>query len=113
MLLGLGQPFFRFSPRILFDWRSFLLRLFGAKICKYVHIYNSTIIYIPRNFKIGYWSSIEDNAWDRADNFVKPCVTIGEGAVVGACAVVVKNVEPWSVVAANPATLIKKRVIGK
>jgi putative colanic acid biosynthesis acetyltransferase WcaF len=35
----------------------------------------------------------------------------GEGAVVGARAVVVKDAEPWSVVAGNPARAIKKRVI--
>jgi galactoside O-acetyltransferase len=35
-------------------------------------------------------------------------VTIGEGAVVGACSVVTKDVEPWTVVAGNPAVVIKK-----
>jgi putative colanic acid biosynthesis acetyltransferase WcaF len=43
--------------------------------------------------------------------FVMPGITIGEGAAVGACAVVTKDVEPWTVVAGNPARVIKKRVI--
>ncbi len=49
--------------------------------------------------------------WIAAKAFVGPGVTIGEGAVVGACAVVTKDVEPWTVVAGNPAKFIKKRVI--
>jgi putative colanic acid biosynthesis acetyltransferase WcaF len=40
---------------------------------------------------------------------VMPGVNIGEGAIVGACAVVVKDVEPWTVVAGNPAKAIGKR----
>jgi putative colanic acid biosynthesis acetyltransferase WcaF len=50
--------FFRFSPRILFEWRNFLLRIFGAKIGKNVHIYPSAYIYLPWNLKIGDNSSI-------------------------------------------------------
>ena len=38
-----------------------------------------------------------------------PGVTIGEGAVVAAGAVVTKDVESWTVVGGNPAKFIKKR----
>ena len=34
-----------------------------------------------------------------------------EGAIVAAGAVVTKDVEPWSVVAGNPAKFIKKRAL--
>lgn len=42
---------------------------------------------------------------------ILPGVNLGEGAVVGAGAVVTKDVEPWTVVGGNPAKLIKRREI--
>ena len=57
--------------------------------------------------------TIEDQAWIAADAFIGPGITIGQGAVVGACACVFKNVEPWTVVGGNPAKFIKKRVINE
>lgn len=53
--------------------------------------------------------SIGAGAWVAADVFVGPGVSIGEGAVCAARAVVVKDVEPWTVVGGNPAKPIKKR----
>lgn len=54
---------------------------------------------------------IKDQAWICADAFVGPLVTVGEGAVVGARAVVTKDVEPWAIMAGNPAKFIKTRVL--
>ena len=155
---GLAKPLFRFSPRIFFGWRRFLLRMFGARIGREVHIYNSAQIYFPWNLEVGDWSAIGehayiynlgpirigkqvtvsqrahlcagthdytdptlplqkppivvgDQAWICADAFVGPGVTVGEGALVGARAVAVKDVEPWQVVAGNPARPIKRRVL--
>jgi putative colanic acid biosynthesis acetyltransferase WcaF len=54
---------------------------------------------------------IKDDCWLAADSFVGPGVCIGEGVVVGARAVVFKDVEPWTVVAGNPAKFIKKRTL--
>jgi len=54
---------------------------------------------------------IEKFAWVCADAFIGMGVTIGEGAVVGACAAVFKDVEPWTVVGGNPAKFIKTREI--
>lgn len=56
---------------------------------------------------------IKDQAWVAADAFIGMRVTIGEGAVVAARAVVTKDVEPWTVVGGNPARFIKKRIIIK
>jgi len=51
---------------------------------------------------------IEDGAWIGLNSIILKGVTIGEGAVVGAGSVVTKNVEPYTVVAGNPARFIKK-----
>ena len=54
---------------------------------------------------------VDDQAWICADAFVGPGVTIGEGAIVGARGVAVKDVGPWDIVAGNPARFVKKRVL--
>jgi putative colanic acid biosynthesis acetyltransferase WcaF len=51
-------PLFRFSPRLLWGWRRFLLRLFGAKVGRNVHILPSVRVFIPWNLEIGDWSSV-------------------------------------------------------
>ena len=51
---------------------------------------------------------IAEQAWVAADAFIGPGVTIGEGAVVGARASVYRDVAPWTVVAGNPARILKK-----
>jgi len=53
--------------------------------------------------------SIGANAWVAAQAFVGPGVAIGEGAVVAACAVAVKDVKAWEVVAGNPAKKVGHR----
>ena len=54
---------------------------------------------------------IHDFSWVAAEAFVAFGVTVGEGAIVGARAVVVKDVDPWTIVAGNPAQFIKRRVM--
>ena len=54
---------------------------------------------------------INNNVWICTDSFIGPGVTIGEGAVIGAKAVIVKDVKSWTVMAGNPGTAIKKRTI--
>jgi len=53
--------------------------------------------------------TIEDDSWICADAFIGPGVRIGIGSVVGARAVVTKDVASWSIVAGNPAREIGKR----
>ena len=56
---------------------------------------------------------IENDAWIGAGVIILPNVTIGEGAVVGAGAVVIKDVPPYTVVAGVPAKEIKKLELKK
>lgn len=148
---------FRPTPRgILYGWRRFLLRLFGAKIGEGVHVLPSCKVWQPWNLAMGDHSCLSEDvecysvdkitigaqavisqgaflccashdisspimklihkpiqigsqAWVAARAFVGPGVTIGEGAVIGACTVVIKDVEPWTVVGGNPAKFIKER----
>ncbi|HEX4644811.1 MAG TPA: acyltransferase [Verrucomicrobiae bacterium] len=51
---------------------------------------------------------IERNVWIGFDACILPGVTIGEGAVVGAKSVVTENVPPYTVVAGNPARVIRR-----
>jgi acetyltransferase-like isoleucine patch superfamily enzyme len=48
------------------------------------------------------------NVWIGFDVCVLPGVTIGEGSIVGARAVVTNDVAPYTVVAGNPARLIRR-----
>jgi acetyltransferase-like isoleucine patch superfamily enzyme len=50
---------------------------------------------------------IEDYAWISLNAVILKGVTIGKGAIVAAGAVVTKDVEPFTMVAGNPAQFIK------
>ena len=52
---------------------------------------------------------IHDNVWIGANCTIIPWIEIGEGAIVGAGAVVVKDVEPCTIVAGNPARVVDQR----
>ena len=58
----------------------------------------------PRPIVIG------DDVWIGSRVIILPGVHVGNGAVIGAGSVVTKDVEPYSIVAGNPAKLIRKRV---
>jgi acetyltransferase-like isoleucine patch superfamily enzyme len=47
-------------------------------------------------------------AWIGFDVCVLPGVTIGEGAIVGARSVVAGDVPPYTVVAGNPARVVRR-----
>lgn len=79
-----------------------------AFLCAATHDYND-----PTFPLVAKPITVADGAWVAAEAFVGPGVTVGEGAVVGARACVTRNVEPWAVVAGNPARVIKRRVMNE
>ncbi len=74
--------------------------------CGGTHDYtNPTYPLIRKRITVGSY------VWIAAGAFIHPGVTIGDGAVVGARAVVTKDVPSWTVVAGNPAKIIKRRTL--
>lgn len=59
--------------------------------------------YVRKPVKIG------NNVWIGAHSIILPGVNIGDGAVIGAGSVVTHSVKPFTVVAGNPARLIRNR----
>jgi len=53
--------------------------------------------------------SIGDHVWVAAEVFVHPGVEIGDGAVIGARAVVVKSMPPWMVCVGYPCEPLRER----
>lgn len=52
---------------------------------------------------------LEDDVWIGSGVTILKGVTIGEGAIVAACSLVIKSVPPYSVVGGVPAKVLKKR----
>lgn len=50
--------------------------------------------------------NIEDDAWIGFGSTILKGVTIGRGAIVGACTMVTKDVSPYTVVVGNPARVV-------
>jgi putative colanic acid biosynthesis acetyltransferase WcaF len=149
---------FRPSPRLVFGWRVFLLRLFGARIGRGVNIHPSVRIWAPWNLVVGDECGIGYNAnlynmapitlgkrcvisqgahlcagshdidspnfqlitgpialqamvWICTEAFIGLGVHIAEGCVIGARAVIARDInEPWTVWVGNPATCRRKRI---
>jgi putative colanic acid biosynthesis acetyltransferase WcaF len=78
LLWGIAHPLFVLSPRPMWGWRRFILRLFGARVGRRVHIYPSARISIPWNLSIGEQSAIGD----RAIIYALGPITIGDRATI-------------------------------
>jgi len=150
--------FVRPTPQVLYSWRRFAWRLFGAKLGRNVLIRPGVRVTFPWKVTVGDHSWLGDNAtlyniapitvgehcvisqeaylctgthdhrdisfalsaspitiehesWIAARSFVGPGVRIGRGAVVGACAVVLSDVPPATIVAGVPARVIAARLL--
>lgn len=69
------------------------------------------------NWRMGEkdWSNVKmspvkicDKVWIGFNSIILKGVTIGEGSIVGAGSVVTKSVPPWTIVAGNPARVIRE-----
>ena len=60
--------------------------------------------YIPKGDTV-----IGNDVWIGYEALIMPGITIADGAVIAARAVVTKDVAPYTIVGGNPATVIKKR----
>jgi putative colanic acid biosynthesis acetyltransferase WcaF len=73
-----------------------------------VHLCAGSHDYRQPNFPIAHAPiSIAGGTWLASEAFIGPGVTIGAGSVVGARAVVMRDVAPGSLVAGNPAQVVK------
>ena len=76
----------------------------GVHLCTGSHDYESEDFQLfARPISIG------TDAWVCAEAFVAPGVSIAEGTVIGARAVVIRDQPAWSVCAGNPCLPIKPR----
>ena len=55
--------------------------------------------------------TIEPETWIAARAFIGPGVRVGRGAVIGACSVVLSDVEQATIVVGSPARRISSRVM--
>ena len=128
---------FAWSPQILYRWRAFLLRLFGAKIGKNVVIRPSVKITYPWKLTLGDYAWVGDDAVlytlgeitigansvvsqkcylctgshdFMSPHFVAPGVSVGDGTVVGARSSVFKSLPANKICRGNPAVVIRERV---
>jgi virginiamycin A acetyltransferase len=52
---------------------------------------------------------VGNDVWFGHGSVIMPGVKIGDGAIIGACSVVTKDVHPYTIVGGNPAKEIRKR----
>lgn len=76
----------------------------GVNLCAGTHDYTKVgFPLITKPITIG------DNAWIAAEAFVHPGITIGNGCVIGARSVVIKDMPNWMICAGHPCEPIKER----
>ncbi len=73
---------FRLSPVFFHEWRSILLRLFGAEIGKGCHIYPRAAIWAPWNLKTGDFVGIADDVklYNQAEIVIGDLTVISQGS---------------------------------
>ena len=80
-----------------------------AAIIPSTHNYNRTDIPINKQGHTPGKIKIRDDVWVGSHVTILKDVVIGEGSIIAAGAVVIRDVEPYSIVGGVPANLIRKR----
>lgn len=87
--------------------------MMGPEVYIYTQNHNHQRLDIPM-IKQGYENEkpviIMDDVWIGSRVTILPGVTVGCGSIIGASAVVTKDVPDYSIVAGNPAKVIKSRI---
>lgn len=65
--------------------------------------------FAQHRFSSGVKTAIGHDVWIGIKSCIKAGVSVGHGAVIGMGSVVTRNVEPYAIVAGNPARLIRYR----
>jgi virginiamycin A acetyltransferase len=120
---------------VLFNWPEFGDSLYIGKFCSIANGVQfimgsanhriSSISTYPFNVFGGAWAEntpphlsqlpfkgntvIGNDVWIGRDSVIMPGVKIGDGAIIAAYSVVVKDIEPYTVAGGNPAKPIKRR----
>lgn len=84
----------------------------GARIiCGSEDFINSLCGFVPEEYRTTIYgrTTLEDFSWVGAGAILLPNITMAEGSVAGAGAVITKDTEPWGVYVGNPAKMIKIR----
>jgi putative colanic acid biosynthesis acetyltransferase WcaF len=83
-----------------------------ATVSQYAHLCTASHDYRYRDMPlIAGPIRICKGAWVTACAFIGPGVEVGEGAIVGACSAVFRDVPAWTIVGGNPAKYIKPRAV--
>ena len=84
----------------------------GSFISQYAHLCAGTHDHTSLDYPLVRAPiTIGEDCWIAAQAFVGPAVTIGDRSVIGACAVVTKDVPADQIWAGNPARFLKARTL--
>jgi acetyltransferase-like isoleucine patch superfamily enzyme len=81
----------------------------GAKLMAGGHVTDDPEVAVIRQPRSGKGIKIENGAWIGTGAIILDGVTVGLHSIVGAGAVVSKDVPPWTVVLGNPARVVQRR----
>ncbi|MBR6026527.1 MAG: CatB-related O-acetyltransferase [Neisseriaceae bacterium] len=99
--MGLQHPYTRFSTSAITYENNYFPNMQLNFIKHKLPLYKQNAI------------NICDDVWIGAYCMLKPGITIGTGAVIGARSMVTKDVPPYAIVGGNPAKIIKMRFSDK